>query len=326
MIHHAGRGMAFSDGPRRERRRDGHAVADVAQPGAGDRYVDGDQQGVVARLGGPVDQRHRAVPVLPHVELEPVPAVRVRRGDVLDGRRAHRGERERDPGRGGRAGARDLALGLHHPGEAGRRDAERQGDPAPQHLAGGVHARDVAKDRRVELDVRERLAGAGQRHLAVGRARRCSRTRPSAYAASRSAQVVDRQRVLEPPLLGGQLGFLNFISGARSRRLGSLSLHPGDSPEETQRWSGGSRTAGCRGYAGRARASQQGRGGRRRDGGPAPARCPARTPRPVRQARVRRRRRRSVGRGGRCARPPPTTCTTSTSRPASRAACRTCRR
>ena len=59
-----------------------------------------------------------------------------------------------------RAGA--LALGLHHPGEAGRRDAERQLDALAEHVPAGVDRRDVAQDRRVELDVVERLARAGQ--------------------------------------------------------------------------------------------------------------------------------------------------------------------
>ena len=71
-------------GARRQRRRDRHAVAHVAQPGARDRDVDGDQQRVEAGLRRPVDQRHRAVAVLPHVELEPVAAARGRRRDVLD--------------------------------------------------------------------------------------------------------------------------------------------------------------------------------------------------------------------------------------------------
>ena len=40
-------------GPQRQRRRNRHPVADVAQPRAGDRHVDGGQQGVEAGLAPP---------------------------------------------------------------------------------------------------------------------------------------------------------------------------------------------------------------------------------------------------------------------------------
>ena len=59
-------------------------------------------------------------------------------------------------------GTCDLALGLHQPGEAGRRYPERQRDLVPEHGAAGVHLLDVPQDRRVKLDVAERLPGAGQ--------------------------------------------------------------------------------------------------------------------------------------------------------------------
>ena len=42
-------------------------------------------------------------------------------------------------------------------------------DAAAEDLHARVDRRDVAQDRRVELDVRERLAGAGERDLALGR-------------------------------------------------------------------------------------------------------------------------------------------------------------
>ena len=199
LIHHAGPRDGVGDGPGRQLRRDGHPVAYVAQPRARHRDVDRHQQRVVAGLGGAVDQRHRAVAVLPHVELEPVPAAGVRRGDVLDRGRAHRRQRERDPGRGGRCRARDLALGLHHPGEAGRRDPERQRDRPPS------TSRDVSTvetSRRIDgtnSTSRERLPGAGQRDLrlggAVGVVERGLRRAP----LGDPTQVVDGQRLLEPP-------------------------------------------------------------------------------------------------------------------------------
>ena len=112
-----------------------------------------------------------------------------------------------------RGGAGDLALGLHHPGEAGRRDPERQRRPAAEHLARGVDRRDVAQDRRDELDVGERLAGPGQRDLAVGGAVGVVEGGLRRTPLGDPAEVVDGQGLVEPALLGDNSGFLNFSSG-----------------------------------------------------------------------------------------------------------------
>jgi hypothetical protein len=216
LIHHGARG---------QRRRDRHAVAHVAQSRPGDRHVDGDEQRVVAGLGGAIDQRHRTVAVLPHVELEPVPPTGVGRGDVLDRGGAHRRQRERDAGSGRRRGPGDLALGLHHPGEPRRGDAERQRDLRAEHLARGVDGRDVAQDRGVELDVGERFAGPGEPDLAVGGTvgvvERGLRRTPLGHRA----QVVDGQGLVEPTLLGRQLGLLEPHQRGQVVRLGQLPLH-----------------------------------------------------------------------------------------------------
>ncbi len=113
----------------RQRRRDGHAVAGVTQPRTGHRNVHGDQQRVEAGRGGPLHQRHRPIAVLPHVQLKPVAAMRVCGLDVLDraGAQCRKGERDACAGRG--MGTGDLALGVHQPGEARRRDPERQCRP-----------------------------------------------------------------------------------------------------------------------------------------------------------------------------------------------------
>ncbi len=65
-------------------------------------------------------------------------------------------------------GAGDLALGLHQPGEARRRYPERQRHAVAEHRPAGVDLGDVPQDRRVKLDVAERLSGAGQRQLLLG--------------------------------------------------------------------------------------------------------------------------------------------------------------
>ena len=129
------------------------------------------------------------------------------------------------PAVGRRRRARDLALGLHHPGEAGRRDPERQRHPRAQHLARGVDGRDVAQDRRHELDVRERLPGPGQRHLAVGGAVGVVERGLRRTPLGDRAQVVDGQRLVEPPGLGRHLGLLELQQRSQVVRLRHLSLH-----------------------------------------------------------------------------------------------------
>jgi hypothetical protein len=114
-------------GAQRELRRDREAVARVAQPRSRDRRVDGEEQGVEPGGRGAAREVVGDLPVTHDVQLEPVPAVWVGGADVLDGRRAERGQRERDSGGAGRGGAGPFALGVHEPGEPGRRDPERQG-------------------------------------------------------------------------------------------------------------------------------------------------------------------------------------------------------
>jgi len=65
-------------------------------------------------------------------------------------------------------GARDLALGLHQPGEARRRYPEWQRNVPPEHGPSGVDLLDIAQDRRMKLDVAERLPGTGQGQLLLG--------------------------------------------------------------------------------------------------------------------------------------------------------------
>ena len=168
------------------------------------------------------DELVRDLAVAHDVQLEPVAPVRVRRLHVLDRRRAERRQGERDAGGTGRARPGDLALGLHEPGEAGRRDAERQGRRSAEDLGRRVDVAARTQDVGVELDVLERLAGARRATARPRPRRRCSRRRPSACGASRSCagraivSAASRRR-LRP----SSSGFLNFMSSRSSAGLGS---------------------------------------------------------------------------------------------------------
>src|SRR6185312_6213991 len=74
---------------RRERGWNRHTVAGIPESRASDGNVDRDEQRVEAGFRGAIDERHRAFAVLPHVQLEPVSAVRVRGLYVLDRGRSH---------------------------------------------------------------------------------------------------------------------------------------------------------------------------------------------------------------------------------------------
>ena len=205
LNHHAGRGQRVDDGAWRERRRDREAVAGVAQPRPGDRYVDGHHEGVEPRLRGPLDQRHGAVAVLPHVELEPLPGPGRGRGDVLDRGGAHGRERVGDAGRLRRRHPGDLALGLHQPGEPGGRDPERQRRSAPRAPRGRCRRCDTS--RRIDgwnSTSRERLPGPAQRHLAVGGTVGVVERGPGSTPLRDPPQVLDRQRGGQPALPGRQ--------------------------------------------------------------------------------------------------------------------------
>ena len=126
------------------------------------------------------------------------------------------------PARAAACAPGDLALGLHHAGEPGRRDAERQADRRAEHVPAGADLRHVAQDRRVELDVGERLPGPGDATARPRPSRRCSRTPPAGCGAWRSG-AGPRSSAPCPACacVASSSGFLNCISGARSCRLGN---------------------------------------------------------------------------------------------------------
>ncbi|PSK64750.1 hypothetical protein B0E53_03281 [Micromonospora sp. MH33] len=122
-------------------RRQGEAVAHVAQPAAEHRHVDGDHQRRAARAERPVQQVGHHAPVAQPVELEPDGAAD--RGDLLDRRAGQRARHVGHAGRAGRRGEPHLAVGVQQFLVRHRRDRHRQGVPAAGQgrLGGrGVHA------------------------------------------------------------------------------------------------------------------------------------------------------------------------------------------
>ena len=70
-------------------------------------------------------------------------------------------------------------------------------DGPPSTVDGRVDALRGPQDARVELDVLERLAGAGERELALGRAVGVVEGGLGRAALGDGAQVVDRERAVE---------------------------------------------------------------------------------------------------------------------------------
>src|SRR5690606_38916880 len=222
-------------------RRDREAVAGIAQPGPRDRGVDREEERVVARPRGALDQAEGDLPLVHHVQLEPVPPQRVRGLHVLDRGGAERREGEGDARGPGGAGPGDLALGLHQAREARRRDAEGEGGAAAEDLRGGVHMGDVVQDRGVELDVLEGLDGAAHGDLSLGGAVGVVEGRGGRASLRDPPQVLDRERGGQAAPLGVEVDPLelheledlggpgdltldhgsSFVSGGRAERAGS---------------------------------------------------------------------------------------------------------
>ena len=240
----------------------------------GDRDVDGDQQRVEPGLGGPVDQRHRPVAVLPHVELEPVPAARGRprrrpRSRWSPSWRARTGCRRRPPRSRPAISPSVCIIRVNPVGAIPNGSATRLPSTSREVSTVG----DVAQDRRDGTRRPRTPAGPGPARPRRRRRRRCSRRRPSAYAACatrrRSSMVSafsSRRR------LADSSGFLNCSSGAQVVRLRYLTLHR-DASAFVGRW----RTGGGSGRPATAGPRECRTEHRSRE--PAPGRCPARSPR-----------------------------------------------
>ena len=172
-------------GERRLGRR-GQAVLQVLVALAEDLQVEREhQRAAVGRLGA-VDQPLDEVAVAHHVELEPERRLGVR-GDVLDRADAHRRQRERDAELLGRARREDLAVGVLHAGQAGRRDRhrhrDRPGRPSSCAMRAVLH---VDRDALAQLDASgSRPRWRGRCSRSTSRSRRSRRT-CAARAASRA--------------------------------------------------------------------------------------------------------------------------------------------
>src|SRR4029453_4740345 len=86
LYHHHGGGRRPGRSPG-SARGERQAVADIAQPGPGDRHVHGQDQGLIARRLGPLDQFLAGATVTPHIQLEPLAGGGRGGGHVLDGGR-----------------------------------------------------------------------------------------------------------------------------------------------------------------------------------------------------------------------------------------------
>ena len=176
---------------------------------------------------GPRDEVAARLPVAPQVELEPPPCRRAPRPRAARSRwcpswTARRGSRSR----GRHPRDRRLALGVHHPGEAGGGEDERQRRRPPEDRRRRVHVGDVPQHPGLELDPARTPAGTGAGRAPRRRRRRCSRTPPEAPAAG--------------PAAAGRRSTRRRPAGARSgraaRRVGRSS---GCSSDQRGQLSGG---------------------------------------------------------------------------------------
>ena len=136
------------------------AVLDVLVALAEDLQIQRQHQCGAAGGLRAVDQAIDEVAVAHHVELEPERLVGVL-GHVLDRADAHRRERERHAGLGGGPRRQDLAVGVLHAGEPGRRERDRHTDRLSDHRARERAVRHVDGDALAQLDLGEvRLVGA----------------------------------------------------------------------------------------------------------------------------------------------------------------------
>jgi hypothetical protein len=131
------------------------AVLDVLVALAEDLQVQRDHQRRAAGRLGAVDQALDEVAVAHHVQLEPERVVVGALGHVLDRADAHGRQRERDAERLGRPRRQDLAVGMLHAGQAGRRDGDRHGHRLAHHGGRGAAAFHVHRHPLAEQDAVE---------------------------------------------------------------------------------------------------------------------------------------------------------------------------
>ena len=153
---------------RRARATRGHAVADVAQPHAGQRQIDGEDQHRAPRRLGPHQQLAHIAPVLEHIELEPGRGSGGR--DLLYQTDAHRRKAERHARLGRGPGRLNLAAAAVHSGHPDRRQAHRHVQLLPEHLDRHIQIGHVTHDPLPQGDGLQIGDVPPQRHLGVGAA------------------------------------------------------------------------------------------------------------------------------------------------------------
>jgi hypothetical protein len=119
-------------------RGNGQTVADISQPTSGHGSVGREHQGAVSGSRSPLHQLGRLGAIAPQVELEPTLRIRRFPGHLLHRHGPHGRQGVGDTSRPRRAHDGELALMVHHPGEAGGRESQRQRRAAPPQRGGGV--------------------------------------------------------------------------------------------------------------------------------------------------------------------------------------------
>ena len=107
------------DGVETESGRHREPAAHVTLAAAQHRRVHREHEALVPGGGGPVDQLADQLPIPPGIDLEPETPL-ADRPHLLDGPAGHRRQRVRDAGPGRSTGGRQLAVGMHQPGEPDR--------------------------------------------------------------------------------------------------------------------------------------------------------------------------------------------------------------
>ena len=96
---------------------------------------------------------------------------------------------------------------------------------SPSTVAPGVDLGDIAQDRRVKFDVAERLSGPRERQLLFGGTIGVVERRLGRAALGDAAQIVDRQRGIEPTPRRTQLRLAELHKGCQFARSGQAALH-----------------------------------------------------------------------------------------------------
>ena len=145
------------------------ALGNIALAPRIDLGVDGDAEGVVARVHRLLHAIGHPRIVAAHIELVDLGAAAAL-DDVLELERRHRAYKHGDVARARAFGDGDAAARLEGFQRADRRQHHRQADLAAKDLRRGIDGRDVAQHARLEGDRIERHAVAPQRRLGLGAA------------------------------------------------------------------------------------------------------------------------------------------------------------